>query len=115
MPILKSARVSIAAIAVTWPSALVRGQSATSTPVVTLPAQFAICSPWRVDSLEKRTFLTTSVREFQIQRMRFPSTTWRLRFELTSMNANDGPQATTIFPSDTTERSTVGWLVLDLR
>jgi len=69
----------------------------------------------RVDSFEKRTFLPTKVREFQIRRNRFPATTWRLRFELTVINANSEPQATTVFPSGTGEKSTSGWLILDLR
>jgi hypothetical protein len=68
----------------------------------------------RVKSFEKRTFLPTPVREYQIRRARFPSVTWRLRFELTAMTTNNETRAITIFPPATTDGSTAGWLVLDL-
>jgi len=68
----------------------------------------------RVDSFEKRTFLPATVREFQIRRARFPSPTWRLRLELTAMNANSEPQATTVSPPGATGKSIVDWLALDL-
>jgi hypothetical protein len=67
-----------------------------------------------LDSFEKRTFLPGPVREYQIRRSRFPSVSWRLRFELTAMTANGETQAITIFPQATTDKSTTGWLVLDL-
>lgn len=69
----------------------------------------------RVNSFDKRTFLPTQVREYQIRRSRFGSHTWRLRFELTAMKANNDTQSVTVFPPDTTDTSTVGWLVLTLR
>lgn len=69
----------------------------------------------RVESFEKRTFLPAPVHEYQIRRARFPSVTWRLRFELTTMTANSEVQAITIFPQATTDKSTAGWLVLDLK
>jgi len=69
----------------------------------------------RVDSFEKHTFLPAPVREYQIRRTRFPSVSWRLRFELTAMTANSETQAITIFPQATTDKSTAGWLVLDLK
>lgn len=68
----------------------------------------------RVESFERRTFLSTPVREYQIRRARFPSVTWRLRFELTAMSANNEAQAITIFPQATADKSTAGWLVLYL-
>jgi len=68
----------------------------------------------RVDSFEKRTFLPTPLREFQIRRARFPSVTWRLRFDLTAMTTKNETQAISIFPRDTTDKATTGWLVLDL-
>jgi hypothetical protein len=68
----------------------------------------------RVDSFEKRTFLSAPVREYQIRRVRFPSPAWRLRFELTAMKANNETQAITTFPHATTDKSTAGWLLLDL-
>jgi hypothetical protein len=55
------------------------------------------------------------VREYQIRRSRFPFVSWRLRFELTAMTANSQTQAITIFPQATTDKSTAGWLVLDLK
>src|SRR5215510_6495165 len=67
----------------------------------------------RVDSFEKRTFLPAPVREFQIRLARFPSTSWRLRFELTPMGANNEMGAVTVFPQGTANNSTAGWLVLD--
>jgi len=68
----------------------------------------------RVDSFEERTFLPTPLREFQIRRARFPSVTWRLRFELTAMTTKNETQAISIFPRDTKDKATTGWLVLDL-
>jgi len=68
----------------------------------------------RVESFERRTLLSTPVREYQIRRARFPSVTWRLRFELTAMSANNETQAITIFPQATADKSTAGWLVLYL-
>src|SRR5260370_476827 len=66
----------------------------------------------RVNSFEKRTFLPTRIREYQIRRVRFPSVTWRLRFELTGMKANNETQEITIYPEGTSDKSTAGWLVL---
>jgi len=68
----------------------------------------------RVHSFEARTFLPTPLREFQIRRARFPSVTWRLRFELTAMTTKNETQAISLFPRDTTDKATTGWLVLDL-
>jgi len=65
--------------------------------------------------LIKRTFLPAPVREYQIRRVRFPSASWRLRFELTAMGANNETRSVTIFPPATTDTSTSGWLLLDLR
>lgn len=69
----------------------------------------------RVDSFEKHTFLPAPVREYQIRRARFPAARWRLRFELTAMTADSETQAIAIFPQATTDKSTAGWLVLDLK
>lgn len=69
----------------------------------------------RVDSFEKRAFLPTPIREYQIRRSRFRSNAWRLRFELTTMKANNDTQSVTIFPPGTTHTSTAGWLVLNLQ
>jgi len=67
-----------------------------------------------VDSFEKRTFLPAPIREYQIRSTRFSSSTWRVRFELTAMGANNETQATAIFPQGTTDDSTAGWLQLNL-
>jgi hypothetical protein len=67
-----------------------------------------------VDSFDKRTFLPTPIREYQIRRSRFSSHVWRVRFELTAMKANHETQSVTVFPSGTTDTSTAGWLVLTL-
>lgn len=69
----------------------------------------------RVSSFDRRTFLPTQVREYQIRRSRFGSYAWRLRFELTAMKANNDTQSVTVFPPGTTDTSTAGWLVLTLR
>jgi hypothetical protein len=68
----------------------------------------------RVESFERSTFLPTPIREYQIRRSRFGSRTWRLRFELTTMDANNDTQSTIVFPAGTTYKSTAGWLVLTL-
>jgi hypothetical protein len=68
----------------------------------------------RADSFEKRTFLPTPVREFQIRRSRFSSTPWHLRFDLTAMARTNETLSTAIFPAGTADRSTQGWLQLDL-
>jgi hypothetical protein len=69
----------------------------------------------RPDSWEKRTFLPTKVREYQILRTRFPASTWRLRFELTPMTAQNQTLPVTVFPAHTTDTSTADWLLLDLK
>lgn len=68
----------------------------------------------RVDLFEQRTFMPTRVREYQIRRTRFPSSTWRVRFELTTMSTKNETQPVTVFPQNTTGRSTAGWLELNL-
>ena len=68
-----------------------------------------------VDSFEKHTFLPAPIREYQIKRSRFPSPVWRLRFELIAMGANNETQSITVFPPNTTDKSTAGWLQLSLR
>ena len=67
-----------------------------------------------VDSFEKRTFLPAPIREYQIRHSRFGAKVWRVRFELTAMNANNKTQAHAIFPHGTTDTSTTGWLQLNL-
>ena len=67
------------------------------------------------DSFEKRSFLPAPIREYQIRRARFPADIWRLRFELTAMGANNETQSHVIFPPGTTDKSTVGWLLLSLK
>ena len=69
----------------------------------------------RIDSFEKRTFLPTRIREYQIRLSRFSSRTWRVRFELTAMGVNNETQAQMVFPHGTSDRFTVGWLDLALR
>jgi hypothetical protein len=69
----------------------------------------------RVDSFEKRTFLPAPVREYQIRRARFPSVSWRLRFELTALTANSETLAIGMLSQATSDKSTAGWLVLDLK
>jgi len=68
----------------------------------------------RVDSFEKRTFLPTRVREYQIRRSRFPSKLWRLRFELTAIGTDNQTESVTIFPPRTADKSSAGWLLLSL-
>ncbi len=67
-----------------------------------------------VDSFEKRTFLSAPIREYQIRRSRFPSSAWRVRFELTAMGANNEKQSHSVFPPGTTGKATAGWLSLSL-
>jgi hypothetical protein len=69
----------------------------------------------RPDSFENRTFLPTPVREFQIRRSRFGSAVWRVRFELAAMGRTNQILSTSIFPAETSDRSSAGWLQLDLR
>jgi hypothetical protein len=68
----------------------------------------------RVDSFEKRTFLRAPIREYQIHLARFPSSAWRLRFELTATGAKNQTLSRAVFPSGTTDKSTIGWLRLDV-
>jgi hypothetical protein len=68
----------------------------------------------RVDSFENRTFLPTPIREFQIRRSRFASTVWRVRFELTTMGTANQILSTSTYPAQTSDKSTAGWLQLDL-
>jgi hypothetical protein len=58
-----------------------------------------IANTSRVDSFDKRSFLPSPIREYQIRRSRFASDTWRLRFELTTMTTNNATQPVAIFPS----------------
>ena len=58
-----------------------------------------------VDSFEKRTFLPVPNREYQIRYARFGSSTWRVRFELTSIGANNETQASVIFPQGAADKS----------
>lgn len=68
----------------------------------------------RVDSFEKRSFLATPIREFQIRRSRFPGNSWRIRLQLTMMDATNNTQSITVFPANSTERNVSDWLRLDL-
>jgi len=68
----------------------------------------------RVDSFEKRTFFPAPIREYQIRYSRFGSSAWRVRFDLTAMGVNNDTQARTIFPPDTSDNPTAGWLQLNL-
>lgn len=74
-----------------------------------------IANPSHVDSFEKRTFLPSPIREYQIRRSRFPSDVWRLRLELTAMTANHEVGRAVVFPPKTDDKSTQGWLELDLK
>ena len=69
----------------------------------------------RVDSFEKRTFIPAPVREFQVRRSRFASDVWYLRFELAAMDASNQILSTSVFPAGTSDKSTAGWLQLDLK
>jgi hypothetical protein len=66
----------------------------------------------RADSFEKRTFLPTRVREFQLRRARFGGNSWRIRFELTPLNAENKPGPPAMYPLSTSGTSTTGWLEL---
>jgi hypothetical protein len=66
----------------------------------------------RVDSFEKRTFLTEEVREFQIRRSRFPAGRWLARFEVSVAVKGDYKAVT--FPEGTNNKTNTGWLQLDL-
>ncbi len=68
-----------------------------------------------VDSFERRSFLPAPIREYQIRRARFPSAVWRLRFELTAMGANNETQSQVVFPLGTSNKSTAGWLLVNLK
>lgn len=69
----------------------------------------------RADSFEKPSFLPARVREYQIRRTRFPSHVWRLRFELIAMDANNVTESKAVFPPDTSDKSTSGWLSVEIQ
>ena len=68
----------------------------------------------RVDSFEKHTFLAAPIREFQIRRSRFPGDSWKIRLQLTVMDAANNVESVTVFPGNSTERDVSDWLRLDL-
>jgi hypothetical protein len=45
----------------------------------------------RADSFEKRRFLPTRIRKFQLRRARFAGNSWLIRLELTPLNAENKP------------------------
>ena len=69
----------------------------------------------RVDSWGKRSFLPEPVREFQLLRVRFPASVWRLRLELRAMTAQSQTASTVVFPPGTGDQDVKDWLVLDLK
>lgn len=66
----------------------------------------------RADSFEKRTFLPTQLREYQILRSRFAGKEWRLRFEV--LTPAEPEWKTTAYPSGSKNTDVKGWLVLKL-
>lgn len=66
----------------------------------------------RVESFEKPSFLPANVREYQIQRSRFPAKEWKVRFEFLTPAEPDWK--TTPYPPGTTNTDPKGWLVLQL-
>lgn len=68
----------------------------------------------QVESFDSRTFRPAPIREYQIRRSGFPTPVWVVRFELTPMETNNETLSVTAFPSNTTDKSTTGWIQLNL-
>jgi hypothetical protein len=66
----------------------------------------------RVDSFEKRTFLPTAVRQFQIRRSRFPGAEWKIMLEI--VTPAEPEWKVTPYPKGVTNSNTEGWMVLKL-
>jgi hypothetical protein len=66
----------------------------------------------RVDSFEKRTFLPTKVREFQIRRSRFRGAEWKVMVEF--LTPAEPQWKVTPYPAGCSSTNTKGWLVLRL-
>lgn len=66
----------------------------------------------RVDSFEKRTFLPTGVREFQIRKSRFLGSQWKIMVEL--LTPAEPEWRATPYPAACINSNTKGWIVLDL-
>lgn len=64
----------------------------------------------RVDSFEKRTFMPTKVREFQIRKTRFPGTQWKMMVEV--LTPADPEWKVARYPKGCINTNTEGWLVL---
>jgi hypothetical protein len=66
----------------------------------------------RVESFEKRTFLPTNVRQYQIRRSRFPGTYWKVMFEVGT--PAEPEWKVTRYPVGASNTQTKGWLKLRL-
>jgi hypothetical protein len=66
----------------------------------------------RVDSFEKRTFLPTNAREYQIRKSRFPGREWKVMIEF--LTPAEPEWKTTPYPAGCVNSNTKGWLVLRL-
>ncbi len=64
----------------------------------------------RVDSFDKRTFLPQHVREYQIQRSRFPAREWRLAIDM-SINV-DGDYHVVRYPAAAADSTSDGWITV---
>jgi hypothetical protein len=64
----------------------------------------------RVDSFEARTFLPTNVREFQISKVRFPGTQWKMFVEF--LIPAEPEWKVIPYPRGCTNGDTKGWLML---
>lgn len=63
----------------------------------------------RVDSFEKRTFLTANAREYQIKRARFPGREWRLMLDM-SLESKEGRYTVVRFPTSASDSNPEKWL-----
>jgi hypothetical protein len=66
----------------------------------------------RVSSFENRTFLATSVREYQIRLDKFPGPSWKVMFEL--LTPAEPEWKTTPYPAGAANLNPNGWWTLDL-
>ncbi len=66
----------------------------------------------RVESFEKRSFLPTKIREFQISRSRFPGHEWKIMFEV--MTPAEPEWKLSSYPSGSKSTDTKGWIRLRL-
>ncbi len=67
----------------------------------------------RVESFDKRSFLPTPVREFQIRRSRFPGAKWRIMLEL--MTPAEPRWNTAFYPAGATPLVTNNWLTFQFQ